>query len=235
MGIWASGSASFFLFWLVKFDIARPQPFAPTPLSGLRSMPKTKGYRRRLIRVSPLFIGHQNVFFVNKQISAKLSRTAANTVQSDVSLRSELAEKVQSENLIFETRQSSRSTMSSHCTKTAISFFLIALVITSVTAFQSQNGTCPEVEAMKDFDVNRVSRKCDQFLRGVERDGSLRVRAELWQIFYFEGFEEIFYGKKSDSCGNLMIKSLRWILSKFRDPYTRCWNQNPTFGCVNVI
>ena len=42
-------------------------------------------------------------------------------------------------------------------TKIAISFFLIAFLISFMTAFQFKAGQCPEVEAMKEFEMNRVS------------------------------------------------------------------------------
>lgn len=40
--------------------------------------------------------------------------------------------------------------------KIAISYFLVAFLISSMTAFQFKAGQCPEVEAMKDFEMNRV-------------------------------------------------------------------------------
>lgn len=49
--------------------------------------------------------------------------------------------------------------------KIAISFFSVALLISSMAAFQLKAGQCPEVEAMKDFEMSRVriSSICHQF------------------------------------------------------------------------
>ena len=38
----------------------------------------------------------------------------------------------------------------------AISFFLVALLISTMTAFQFKTGKCPEVRALKNFAMNRV-------------------------------------------------------------------------------
>lgn len=40
--------------------------------------------------------------------------------------------------------------------KIAISFFLIAFLISFMTAFQFKTGQCPEVKAMKNFEMKRV-------------------------------------------------------------------------------
>lgn len=40
--------------------------------------------------------------------------------------------------------------------KIAISFFFIAFLISFMTAFQFKTGQCPEVDAMKHFEMNRV-------------------------------------------------------------------------------